>query len=164
MHGGGGRSLGLFYWWILHGLGVAWYRVVHDRTKWLFCIYLYSSQLAWRLLKALACSIAPQPALISYYSLLPVLRNWDFGKVILVTPSLYSTVLLFPMRGWRLEGWPNTAAHLAGRRIATQKGVIFHVTDGPCCLPCFNVPSSLAAAQQLMLYCTVNEHNHPSWL
>ncbi len=147
--GESGWSLGLFCCWILYGLGVAWYRVVHDPTKWLFCIYLYSSQLAWRLLKALACSIAPQPTLISYY-LLPVLRNWYFGKGNLIPLSVYSTVLSFPMRGRRLEGWPNTAALLARRRRATQAEWCDFVRDGrsmPPALP--YVPSSMAAAAQL---------------
>ncbi len=38
------------------------------------------------------------------------------------------------MRPWgrRLEGWPNTAARLAGWRSVTQQGVISYVMDGPC--------------------------------
>jgi hypothetical protein len=31
----------------------------------------------------------------------------------------------------RLEGWPNTAARLAGWRRVTQQGVILYVMDGP---------------------------------
>ncbi len=37
--------------------------------------------------------------------------------------------------GRRLEGWPNTAARLAGWRRVTQKGVILYLVDGPNRLP-----------------------------
>jgi hypothetical protein len=39
-----------------------------------------------------------------------------------------------------LEGWPNTAARLAGRRRVTQQGVILYVMDGPCRLPLRTTP------------------------
>ncbi len=42
----------------------------------------------------------------------------------------------------RLEGWPNTAARLAGSRRVTQQGAILYVMDGPCRLSCRTVPST----------------------
>ncbi len=45
--------------------------------------------------------------------------------------------------GRRLEGWPNTAARLAGWRRVTQQAVRFCVMDSPCHLPWRTAPLAL---------------------
>jgi hypothetical protein len=45
-------------------------------------------------------------------------------------------------RGRRLEGWPNTAARLAGWRRLNQQRVILYVMGGPCHLPWRTTPLS----------------------
>jgi hypothetical protein len=56
----------------------------------------------------------------------PLLIPWD---------EAHNIIIRYTLRGRRLEGWPNTAARLAGWRRVTQQGVIVYVMDGPCRLP-----------------------------
>ncbi len=60
--------------------------------------------------------------------------------------------------GRRLEGWPNTAARLAGWRRVTQQGVILYMKDGPCRLP--GRPHHLPRTGAVLL---LNVHKTPSW-
>ncbi len=75
-----------------------------------------------------------------------------------------------PMRPKDIEGWPNTAAHLAGwRRVVWQVWFCTWWTGRTACLY-RTIPVALTGAAQLRVdgissccYYIVNVHNHPSW-
>jgi hypothetical protein len=60
--------------------------------------------------------------MVQYLDIIPL--EWGVGSGVL--PAI---------RPKALEGWPNTAAPLAGWRRVTQPGVILYLMDGPCHLP-----------------------------
>jgi hypothetical protein len=63
------------------------------------------------------------------FALFPLLST------VVCVSCFYSLVFSLLQLRRRLEGWPNTAARLAGWRRVTQQGVILYVMDGPTCLP-----------------------------
>ncbi len=61
--------------------------------------------------------------------------------------------------GWRLEGWTNTAARLAGWRRVTQQGVILYMIEGPCHQPWRTTPLVVPVLGWSITKCT----GKPSW-
>ncbi len=94
----------------------------------------------------------------------------------LASSKILTAHTLTPWRVWgqnqwgrRLEGWPNTAAHLAGwRRVTWQVGFCTWTTGHTLCLS-RTVQVALTGADQLQGYdgisscCSIENVHHPSW-
>jgi hypothetical protein len=84
---------------------------------------------------------------------------WRFQKLQNLGMRIRTNLRLGSEQGGRsLEGWPNTAARLAGWRRVTQQDVTLYVSDGPYCLPlsvrllsCKRLAFPAAAAAGLLL-------------